>query len=51
MPYAQESDTCWLAATAKLGTAATGVVSGWIPERIDELVQDMGECSQALWVV
>ncbi|KAK1149634.1 hypothetical protein N8T08_005186 [Aspergillus melleus] len=49
--YSQQADTCWVSATAKLGSAATGISSGWIPERIDALVQDMGSCPQALWVV
>lgn len=49
--YAQQGDTCWVSAAAKLGRAETGVSSGWIPERIDALVQDMGSCPKTQWVI
>ncbi|KAF5862886.1 hypothetical protein ETB97_011027 [Aspergillus alliaceus] len=42
---------CWTSNVAVWGTQKDGVSSGWITERVDALIESMGACPHAKWIV
>ncbi|KAF7591665.1 hypothetical protein BBP40_001242 [Aspergillus hancockii] len=43
--------TCWMGSVPVLGVPREGVSSGWILERVDRLMDEMGSCPSPKWVL
>lgn len=49
--YTYTDGKCWTSHVPVRGAQKDGVASGWITERVDALVDDMGSCPHAKWIL
>lgn len=51
LQYSYEAGKCRTSKMAKIGVPKTGVSSGWMTDRIDAIVKELGSCTKPQWVL
>ncbi|PKX96213.1 glycosyltransferase family 31 protein [Aspergillus novofumigatus IBT 16806] len=51
LQYSYEAGKCRTSKKAKIGVPKTGVSSGWMTDRIDAVVKELGSCTKPQWVL